>query len=159
MGPAGDHDGTVFGSVTRGNAVRRPIVNFRFDTVGGRMFGQATLNNVGQRLAIVLDNKVISAPVINSPIVGGIGIIEGGGFTIESVQDLSLLLRAGALPAPLNILEERTVGPSLGADSILAGKFASILGVILVGLMMNTVNGAQAGRKIIITDIVILFLI
>jgi preprotein translocase subunit SecD len=114
----------------------RPIVNFRFDTVGGRMFGQATVNNVGQRLAIVLDNKVISAPVINSPIVGGIGIIEGGGFTIESVQDLSLLLRAGALPAPLNILEERTVGPSLGADSILAGKFASILGVILVGLMM-----------------------
>ena len=113
----------------------RPIVSFRFDTVGGRMFGQTTQNNVGQRLAIVLDNEVISAPVINSPIIGGSGMIEGQ-FTIEGVQDLALLLRAGALPAPLNILEERTVGPSLGADSIRAGKFASILGVILVGVFM-----------------------
>ena len=99
------------------------------------MFGQTTQNNVGERLAIVLDNKVISAPVINSPIVGGSGMIEGQ-FTIEGVQDLALLLRAGALPAPLNILEERTIGPSLGADSILAGEFASVLGVILVGLFM-----------------------
>ena len=113
----------------------RPIVSFRFDTVGGRMFGQTTQGNVGQQLAIVLDNEVISAPTINSPIMGGSGMIEGQ-FTLESVQDLSLLLRAGALPAPLNILEERTVGPSLGADSILAGEFASILGVILVGLFM-----------------------
>ncbi len=113
----------------------RPIVSFRFDTVGGRMFGQTTQNNVGQRLAIVLDNQVISAPVINSPIMGGSGMIEGQ-FTIEGVQDLALLLRAGALPAPLNILEERTIGPSLGADSIRAGEFASILGVILVGLFM-----------------------
>jgi len=113
----------------------RAIVSFRFDTVGGRMFGQTTLNNVGQQLAIVLDNEVISAPVINSPITGGSGMIEGQ-FTIEGVQDLALLLRAGALPAPLNILEERTVGPSLGADSILAGEFASVLGVILVGIFM-----------------------
>jgi len=113
----------------------RPIVNFRFDTVGGRMFGQTTSNNVGNRLAIVLDNEVISAPVINSPIVGGSGLIEGQ-FTIEEVQDLALLLRAGALPAPLLILEERTVGPSLGADSIRAGEFASVLGIVLVGIFM-----------------------
>ncbi|MBD24086.1 MAG: protein translocase subunit SecD [Candidatus Marinimicrobia bacterium] len=113
----------------------RPIVSFRFDTVGGRKFGQTTQNNVGQRLAIVLDNSVISAPVINSPIIGGSGMIEGQ-FTLEGVQDLALLLRAGALPAPLNFLEERTIGPSLGADSIIAGEFASILGVILVGLFM-----------------------
>lgn len=113
----------------------RPIVSFRFDTVGGRMFGQTTQNAVGQQLAIVLDNEVISAPVINSPIIGGSGMIEGQ-FTIEGVQDLSLLLRAGALPAPLNILEERTVGPSLGADSIQAGEFASVLGVILIGVFM-----------------------
>ena len=113
----------------------RPIVSFRFDTVGGRMFGQTTQANVGQQLAIVLDNEVISAPVINSPIIGGSGMIEGQ-FTIEAVQDLALLLRAGALPAPLNILEERTVGPSLGADSIQAGEFASVLGIALIGLFM-----------------------
>lgn len=113
----------------------RPVVSFRFDTAGGRRFGAVTAVNVGQRLAIVLDNRVISAPVIRSPITGGSGIIEGG-FTVQAAQDLALLLRAGALPAPLIILEERSVGPGLGADSIAAGETASIIGVILVVAFM-----------------------
>jgi preprotein translocase subunit SecD len=104
-----------------------PVVSFRFDSQGGRKFGEVTKNNVGHRLAIVLDGKVISAPVIRSAIMGGSGIISGN-FTVASANDLSLLLRAGALPAPLKILEERSVGPDLGADSVQAGKIASIIG-------------------------------
>jgi preprotein translocase subunit SecD len=113
----------------------RPIVNFRFDTAGARKFGAVTSANVNNRLAIVLDNKVISAPNIKSAITGGSGYIEGN-FTVQSAQDLALLLRAGALPAPLIILEERTVGPSLGADSIRDGQIASIVGGILVTIFM-----------------------
>ena len=113
----------------------QPIVSFRFDTAGGRRFGQVTSANVGQRLAILLDNKVISAPVIKSPIVGGSGIIEGG-FSVEGARDLALLLRAGALPAPLIVLEERTVGPGLGADSIAQGGAAAIIGTVLVVVFM-----------------------
>ena len=109
----------------------RPIVSFRFDPVGGRKFGQVTSESVGTRLAIVLDDKVISAPVIRSPIVGGSGIITGN-FTVAGASNLALLLRAGALPAPLTFLEERTVGPGLGADSIEAGKIASIVGLVIV---------------------------
>jgi preprotein translocase subunit SecD len=109
----------------------QPVVSFRFDSVGARRFGDATRDNVGRRFAIVLDNKVISAPVIREPILGGSGIISGS-FSVESAQDLALLLRAGALPAPLNILEERTVGPGLGADSIKAGGIACLIGAILV---------------------------
>ena len=116
------------------------VVSFRFDTVGGRKFGDATKENVGRRLAIVLDGRVISAPVIREPILGGSGQISGN-FTVSSAQDLALLLRAGALPAPLVILEERTVGPGLGADSIEAGKIASILGLILVVVFMAAVYG------------------
>lgn len=118
----------------------RAIVNFRFNTQGGRRFGAITSQNTGGFLAIVLDDAVISAPRINSPITGGSGYIEGN-FTVESAQDLSLLLRAGALPAPLTILEERTVGPGLGADSIEAGEFASVLGLILVAIFMVMVYG------------------
>jgi len=118
----------------------QPVVSFRFDTVGGRKFGDATKENVGRRLAIVLDGQVISAPVIREPILGGSGQISGN-FTVSSAQDLALLLRAGALPVPLVILEERTVGPGLGADSIEAGKIASILGLILVLVFMATVYG------------------
>jgi preprotein translocase subunit SecD len=118
----------------------QPVVSFRFDTVGGRKFGDATKENVGQRLAIVLDGQVISAPVIREPILGGSGQISGN-FTVSSAQDLALLLRAGALPAPLVILEERTVGPDLGADSIKAGKIASILGLTLVVVFMAAVYG------------------
>jgi protein-export membrane protein SecD len=112
-----------------------PVVSFRFDSVGARRFGDATRENVGKPFAIVLDNKVISAPVIREPITGGSGIISGS-FTVQSASDLALLLRAGALPAPITILEERTVGPDLGADSIHAGTVASIVGVVLVVVFM-----------------------
>ncbi len=106
-------------------------VNFSFDSLGGKRFGEATRNNVGRLFAIVLDNKVISAPVINEPIMGGSGQITGR-FTSQAAQDLALLLRAGALPAPIKVLEERTVGPGLGADSIKAGATASLIGLCLV---------------------------
>ena len=117
-----------------------PVVAFKFDTIGARRFGDATRNNVGHRFAIVLDGKVISAPVIRTAILGGQGIIEGG-FTTQSANELALLLRAGALPAPLVSLEERTVGPDLGADSIHAGTLASIVGVVLVVLFMIVFYG------------------
>lgn len=108
-----------------------PVVSFKFDSVGGRRFGEATRENTGHLFAIVLDNKIISAPVIREPILGGSGVISGH-FTTQSAQDLALLLRAGALPAPIKILEERTVGPGLGADSIKAGATASLVGLALV---------------------------
>jgi protein-export membrane protein SecD len=117
-----------------------PVVSFRFDTTGAKRFGDATRDNVGKRFAIVLDNQVISAPVIREPILGGSGVISGQ-FTVQQVQDLSLLLRAGALPAPLTIIEERTVGPGLGADSIAAGKIASILGMAFVVIFMAITYG------------------
>lgn len=120
------------------NAVVRegiPQVEFAFDKLGTRKFAEVTKNNVGKRLAIVLDGKVICAPVVNSPILGGNGNITGN-FTFKTASDLALLLRAGALPAPLTILEERTVGPSLGEASIAAGSRACIIGVILVMLFM-----------------------
>ena len=117
-----------------------PVVTFRFDAVGGRKFGSVTGKNVNRIFAIVLDDKVISAPVIREPILGGSGQISGS-FTVEGAQDLALLLRAGALPAPLTYLEERTVGPGLGADSIAAGKIASIIGMILVVVFMAAAYG------------------
>ncbi len=118
----------------------QPVVNFRFDTLGAKKFGTVTAKNVGRPFAIVLDGKVISAPVIREAILGGSGQISGG-FTFQGAQDLALLLRAGALPAPLTILEERTVGPGLGADSIAAGKIASIIGLILVVVFMAIAYG------------------
>ncbi len=108
-----------------------PVVSFKFDNKGATRFGQATANNVGKRFAIVLDNQVISAPVIREPILGGTGQISGN-FTAQSANDLAVLLRAGALPATLTVIEERTVGPGLGQDSIHAGKVAGIIGSILV---------------------------
>ncbi len=117
-----------------------PVVSFRFDSVGGRRFGDVTGKNVGRLFAIVLDGKVISAPVIREPILGGSGQISGS-FTIKTAQDLALLLRAGALPAPLTILEERSVGPGLGADSIAAGKIASVIGMVLVVIFMAVAYG------------------
>ena len=108
-----------------------PVVNFRFDVSGGKAFARATSENVGRPFAIILDNQVISAPTIRQPILGGSGQIEGG-FSVESANDLAVLLRAGALPAPLNILEERTIGPGLGADSVNSGKIATIVGMLLV---------------------------
>ncbi len=118
----------------------RPVVSFRFDSVGAKKFGDATSKNVGRLFAIVLDGKVISAPEIQSPILGGSGIITGG-FTVQTANDLAVLLRAGALPAPLKILEERTVGPDLGADSVRAGKIASMLAFVLVMVFMAAAYG------------------
>jgi len=109
----------------------RPVVGFEFDTIGGKKFGEATKNNINERLAIVLDNEVISAPEIQTAILGGSGVITGN-FTTQSANDLALLLKSGALPAPLEVLEERTVGAGLGADSIRAGVLASIVGLIAV---------------------------
>lgn len=117
-----------------------PAVSFSFNTLGARVFADITKQNTGHLFAIVLDNKVISAPVIREPILGGAGVISGN-FTVESANDLALLLRAGALPAPLTIVEERTVGPSLGADSIAAGKLATIIGVVLVAIFMILTYG------------------
>ena len=118
----------------------QPIVSFRFDTEGARKFGQATTDNVGQLLAIVLDDEVISAPRIQSPILGGSGIITGN-FTVDSADDLALLLRSGALPAPMEIIEERTVGPTLGSDSVQAGLAASIAALIVVLVFMSVWYG------------------
>ncbi len=117
-----------------------PVVNFRFDSVGSKRFGDVTRANVGRLFAIVLDNKVISAPVIREPITGGSGQISGQ-FTVQSANDLAVLLRAGALPAPLTVLEERTVGPGLGADSIRAGVVSIIVAVILVVVYMMLTYG------------------
>ncbi len=113
------------------NQTNEAIVSFTFDRIGAKKFAKATSSNVGKRLAIVLDNKVISAPVIQEPILGGNGQITGD-FTFQSATDLALLLRSGALPAPLNIIEERTVGPDLGEDSIKAGAISLLIGFILV---------------------------
>ncbi len=118
-----------------------PVVNFTFDSVGGRRFGAVTSENVGRPFAIVLDGQVISAPVIRQPIIGGSGQISGG-FTVQGANDLSVLLRAGALPAPLKILEERTVGPDLGADSVAAGKIASVIAFVLVMIFMVVTYGS-----------------
>ena len=112
-----------------------PVVSFKFNSTGARKFAQATTENVGQRFAIVLDNKVISAPVIREPIIGGQGQISGS-FTVQSANDLAILLRAGALPAPLTVIEERTVGPGLGQDSIEKGELAAYVGSILVIVFM-----------------------
>jgi protein-export membrane protein SecD len=117
-----------------------PVVSFTFDSVGARRFGDATTSNVGKPFAIVLDNKVISAPVIREAILGGRGVISGN-FTVQLANDLALLLRAGALPAPLVVLEERTVGPDLGADSIRAGTTACLVGVALVVVFMIVFYG------------------
>jgi preprotein translocase subunit SecD len=117
-----------------------PIVTFRFNSSGSRRFGQVTTENVGRPFAIVLDNEVISAPVIREPIIGGSGQISGN-FTVESANDLAILLRAGALPAPLTIIEERVVGAGLGQDSIEAGIRATWIGSLLVVLFMFATYG------------------
>ena len=112
-----------------------PIVSFRFNSTGARKFSQATQENVGLPFAIVLDNEVISAPVIREPITGGQGQISGS-FTVQSANDLAILMRAGALPAPLTVVEERTVGPGLGQDSIEKGELAAYVGSIMVIVFM-----------------------
>lgn len=113
----------------------QPVVNFRFDATGARQFGEVTRDNVGRPFAIVLDNEVISAPVIREPIMGGQGQISGN-FTVQEANNLAILLRSGALPVAITVLEERTVGPGLGADSIRAGEVAAVIGSVAVVAFM-----------------------
>jgi len=117
------------------NRTNEPIVTFRFNQKGAVRFGRLTQANVGRPFAIVLDNKVVSAPRINEPILGGSGQISGR-FSVQEAHDLAIVLRSGALPAKLNIVEERTVGPSLGSDSIHAGLVACIIGLVGVFVYM-----------------------
>lgn len=122
------------------NQSGQPVVSFRLNSVGGRKFCDVTRKHVGEPFAIVLDNEVISAPRINEAICGGSGQISGG-FDVKEAKELALLLRAGALPADLDVVEERTVGPSLGADSVNAGKVASLIGMAFVLLFMLIAYG------------------
>ncbi len=117
-----------------------PAVSFRFDSTGGRRFAQATQENVGKPFAIILDGKVISAPNINEPILGGSGIISGS-YTTQTANELAILLRSGKLPVSLKLVEERTVGPDLGADSIRAGSIAAVAAVLAVAILMIAVYG------------------
>ena len=117
------------------NQNNEPTVTFTLDRLGAQKFGRATTDNVGKRLAIVLDGEIISAPNINEPITSGNGMISGN-FTFQEATDLALLLRSGALPTPLIVVEERTVGPDLGEDSIKSGITSLIVGFILVILFM-----------------------
>lgn len=135
-----------------------PEVLFRFDSTGAKKFGDVTSKNIGRPFAIVLDDKIISAPVIQSAILGGSGRITGN-FTTQEANDLAILLRAGALPAPMHILEERTVGPGLGADSIAAGRIALIIGFIAVVVFMvlsYNVFGLMADVALIINLLLIM---
>lgn len=118
----------------------QPIVNFRFDSVGAKRFAEITQQAVGLPFAIVLDNRVLSAPVIREPILGGSGQISGS-FTVTEANDLAVLLRAGALPAPLKVIEKRVVGPDLGADAIRAGIIAIIIGFVLVNAFIVAAYG------------------
>lgn len=118
----------------------QPIVTFRLDKLGGRKFCKITREHTKKRFAVVLDDEIITAPVINEPICAGTATISGR-FTVQETVDLALLLRAGALPTDLTVVEERTVGPSLGADSVEAGKIASIVGMALVLVFMMLVYG------------------
>ena len=117
------------------NQINEPIVSFTLDRVGAQKFGKTTSENVGKRLAIILDGKIISAPSIREPITGGSGTISGN-FSFQEATDLALLLRSGALPTPINIVEERTVGPDLGEDSIKSGKISLVVGFCLVILFI-----------------------
>ncbi len=121
-----------------------PIVNFSFNARGAKKFCDFTSRHQGEPFAVLLDNEIITAPRINSAICGGRGFIEGG-FTMQEARELALLLNAGALPAKLDIAEERTVGPELGADSIAAGKEASIIGLVLVAIFMWLAYGIRFG--------------
>jgi len=133
-------DALVDAQATTDQRDGQPVVSFTFDTSGARRFGKVTQENVGRPFAIVLDKRVISAPVIREAILGGSGIISGN-FTFQEVSDLALLMRAGALPAKLNYLEERTVGPTLGADSVRAGEIAAIIGFAAVVVFMLATYG------------------
>jgi preprotein translocase subunit SecD len=132
-----------------------PVVSFRFNQRGARKFCQITTRNAGQRFATVLDDKVITAPRINEPICGGNGQIYGG-FTVETANELAVLLRAGALPAPLNVIEQRTVGAELGQDAINAGAIAGVAALIVTAVFMLMAYGGLFGG-IAITALLINF--
>ncbi len=137
IGVSGDNLVDANASVDQFN---RPIVSIRFDSIGSRKFADLTAKNVGKRFAIVLDKKVISAPVIREAIPSGSAQISGN-FSFDSANDLAILLRAGSLPAPISIIEERTVGPSLGQDSINAGVISVIIALSLVLIYMIFIYG------------------
>ena len=128
-------DNLINAKPTIDNQNNQTVVSFTFDRVGSKKFGRVTTDNVGKRVAIILDNQIISAPVIREPILGGNGQITGD-FTFQTATDLALLLRSGSLPAPLTIIEERTVGPDLGEDSIKAGAISLAIGFLLVIIYM-----------------------
>ena len=155
VGVSGDNLVDASASVDQFN---RPIVSIRFDSIGSRKFADLTNKNVGKRFAIVLDNKVISAPVIQEPIPTGNAQISGN-FTFETANDLAILLRAGSLPAPITIAEERTVGPSLGKDSIKAGSVSLMIAFGLVLLYMFLIYGKVAFIANFVLIINILFLV
>ena len=121
-----------------------PVVTFRFNSIGARRFGEATSQNIGRRFAIVLDGKVISAPTIQGAITGGSGQITGN-FTVETANDLAVLLRAGALPAPLTVEEQRTVGAELGADAVRAGQVSTAVGFVTILVFMVLAYGTLFG--------------
>lgn len=117
-----------------------PVVNFKFNSVGSRKFAQLTQENIGRQLAVVLDGRVVTAPRINTAILGGSGVISGN-FSPKEAEELAILLRAGSLPTPLQVIEERSVGASLGRDSILMGTISCVVGLLLVMAFMGIVYG------------------
>ena len=152
----GDH--LVDARVMIDSRTNEPYVAIKFDKIGTKLFARITSNNVGKRLAIILDNTVYSAPVIREPITGGEASITGS-FTFEEAHDLAIVLRAGALPAPVKVLENRTVGPSLGMDSIRKGIRAAIVGLIVVVLFMGVyyrLSGLVADVALLLNMILIL---
>jgi preprotein translocase subunit SecD len=128
-----------------------PVVTTEFDASGARRFAKLTTEHVNERFAIVLDGKVLSAPTIREPIPGGRGQISGG-FTLQQAKDLAVLLRSGALPAPLKVIEERSVGAGLGADTIASGKIGSAVGVLFVLVFMLLLYGVFG----LVADIVLI---
>ncbi len=152
----GDH--LVDARVMVDSRTNEPYVAIKFDKIGTKIFAQITTNNVGKRLAIILDNTVYSAPVIREPITGGEASITGS-FTFEEAHDLAIVLRAGALPAPVKVLENRTVGPSLGMDSIKKGIRAAVVGLLVVLVFMAgyyRLSGVIADVALILNMILIL---
>jgi preprotein translocase subunit SecD len=146
--------GSMLTGATQGNDQDgRPDINMRFNGQGAQRFGDATSQNIGKRFAIVLDNRVISAPVIQGAITGGSGEITGN-FTIDSATNLALLLRSGALAAPLTVIEQRTVGAELGADSVRAGELAGVIGLALVAAFMLLAYGGVFGGVAVVGLIV-----
>jgi len=145
-------------SVQNDPQTNAPVVGFQFNTEGGKRFARTTQENVGKPFAIILDGNVISAPNIETPILGGSGVIQGG-FTFQSANDLAIQLKSGALPVALKVIEERTVGPDLGKDSINAGIKASIIAVVLVVLFMLVTYGRfglYANYAVVINVVVIM---